>query len=204
MIFLVRRPPEFSPPGWGEYGDRVNVAAQTSLFERAAVVNRFYARYRLARAFRGMTLEGYSAATTEGYNALTKVSLHWSAFEQLKRALRLQDSRELARKYEYSNYLGQIRLADPDGKFFNFVVEQLDADALKKPVGDFLKGESCNTLVLAKSVRHIFLHGPLTPNVKGLAPATVTSICDALSQSLTEIMDHEFSLRVQDLKAIYP
>src|SRR5687767_6268809 len=45
-------------------------------------LNRFAHRYRLARSFRGISLEQYAPATTAGYSGLFSVFLVWSAFEQ--------------------------------------------------------------------------------------------------------------------------
>ena len=56
------------------------------VFTSAADVNRFGARYRLASAFKGLNLGGYSDTTAQGYDALTRVTLAWSAFEALLKA----------------------------------------------------------------------------------------------------------------------
>ena len=43
---------------------------------------RFANRFRLAAAFRGMRLDGFSEETVFGYDALTRVFFTWSAFER--------------------------------------------------------------------------------------------------------------------------
>ncbi len=167
-------------------------------------MNRFRARYRLARAFRGLHLEGYSDATTQGYDALAKVSLHWSAFEQLMKATRITSIRDLENGYNFDACFDAIRRCDGDARFFKFVRVNLTNRALAANVDNFLVGRPCSALELVKAVRHIFFHGPLTPNVDGLSPHTVSGICDELSLAVVTVMDTEFLSRVEDLVNAYP
>ena len=204
MTLIAKAAPKFEPPRWSDYDKRATVAASTPAFAKAAVVNRFCARYRFARAFRGLVLEGYSSDTRQGYDALTKVSLHWSAFEQLLRAIKVTDARSIAARHDFAQCLSDMRAADPTNVFFQFVLSHLDSESLKAPVGEYILGKSCSALALSKAVRHIFLHGPLTPNVSGLAPSVVSAVCDALSDALVTVMDFEFERNVADLVSAYP
>lgn len=197
---------QFAPPLWAEYDRRCMVAATTALFARVAIVNRFQARYRFARAFRGLNLEGYSLTTAAGYDALTKVSLHWSAFESACAALRIPavNIPKVAANYDNTQCLADLRRVDPEGRFFTFVREHLDGDRHRAQIADFLDGEDCSPIALVKAVRHIFLHGPLTPNASQVHPHSVKAMCDRLSRALMVITDKEFSGRVKDLIAAYP
>lgn len=197
---------QFAPPLWTEYDSRCMVAASTGLFARVAIVNRFQARYRFARAFRGLDLEGYSLTTAAGYDALTKVSLHWSAFESACTALRIppSDVPNVAAKYDNHQCLADLRRVDPDGRFFTFVHAHLERERHRAQIAEFLDGRDCSPIALGKAVRHIFLHGPLTPNASQVHPHAVKAMCDRLSRALMTIIDKEFSERVKDLMAAYP
>jgi hypothetical protein len=200
----------FDPAGWRDYDARYALAAGTGLFAPVAVVNRFQARYRFARAFRGLVLEGYGDATAVGYAALTRVSLHWSAFEAMLEALRIAgpDIPALAAKYNYTDCLAVVRKADPGDRFFRFVRSHLsdgpEGARLRQQLDAYLAGEDCPSLPLAKAIRHIFFHGWLTPNAKEARPQDVDTICTRLSRSLVTIMDGEFGEHAADLKAAYP
>lgn len=204
MAGTAPQPLKCEPPGWAEYDKRATVADATPMFAGAAVVNRFYARYRFARAFRGLHLEGYSLATCAGYDALTKVSLHWSAFEQFQRAIKSNDARPIAAGYNFQACLATLREVDPQQVFFRFVCDHLAQGAPRQAVTSFVEGKYCSAFALVKAVRHIFLHGPLTPNVQGVSPHTVSKICDVLSDTLVEVMDREFSRNVDCLVKAYP
>lgn len=203
MSLIVKAPVKFDPPHWPDYESRHAVAAHTPFFNVAAEVNRFHARYRLARAFRGLLLEGYSDSTTAGYSALTKVALYWSAFEQMMVALNIPDPRYFVGRHKYIDDLRQIQTVDGVRKFFGFVKEKINRKDLKTKLEEYLKNGNGNVFMLAKSIRHIYLHGHLTANVKGLAPQDIASICDRLCEMLLNVMDKEFADRVQDLMQVY-
>ncbi|MGL4880898.1 MAG: hypothetical protein ACRC8K_07520 [Waterburya sp.] len=44
-------------------------------------INRFAARFRAANCFKKICFDGYSEVTNNGYSALCRVMLTWSAFE---------------------------------------------------------------------------------------------------------------------------
>jgi hypothetical protein len=203
VSFVVKAPIKFDPPLWAEYEERHKVAALTPYFNKAADVNRFQARYRLARAFRGLLLEGYSDTTKAGYDALTKVSLYWSAFEQMMYALHIPDPRYFLGTYKFVLNLKKIEDVDSERKFFGFVRDKIDRKDLKSKLKTYIDSGSGNVFLLAKCVRHIYLHGHLTANVRGLSPQDIASICDFLCEALLKVMDAEFEARVLDLKKVY-
>src|SRR5438105_88033 len=82
---IVPNPNRNYPPRWATF-DSLSGLAQT-VFTSSADVYRFGARYRLARAFRGLDLEDYSGPTANGYSALTRLAFTYSAFEGLMTAV---------------------------------------------------------------------------------------------------------------------
>jgi len=201
---LIQAPNYYRPPGWDEFDKRATIAGTTPYFSRAADVNRFGARYRLARAFKGLDLDGYSIETKIGYEALTKVTLHWSAFEQLKKSINMEDTRELVKNYNFSILANNIRKLDADGSFFKFLKKHLSNNSQAQSLSDFIEGKNDNLLLLSKFIRHIFLHGPLSANVSGNSPLVVREICDLLSDLLVTIMNKEFKKCVDSLVLAYP
>ncbi len=75
------------PDNWEHYCSYVPVCGAEAFGCSGATgdVNRFGARYRAAKSFRGVELEGYSAPTERGYSALCRVLFVWSGFESLLR-----------------------------------------------------------------------------------------------------------------------
>jgi hypothetical protein len=203
MSLIARGMTHIELPNWQFYDRNCHAARRIGLFAEVAVVNRFRARYRLARAFRGLDLDGYSMATRQGYEALTRVSLHWSAFETMLKALCVQGDRvpALVAKYPHAGCSDDVRRADPDGRFVRYVLENLDGETrLRGQLSHHLAGQDVPPTALAKAIRHIFLHGLLTPNARQVDPRNVQSICNKLSRGLVIIMDGEFAAAVSDLE----
>jgi hypothetical protein len=79
-----------APPLWAQWSECVRegrAPADIGLTCQQSALNRFSARYRVAHAFEGITMRGFSPATVDGYSALFRLFLTWSAFEQYLKAL---------------------------------------------------------------------------------------------------------------------
>ncbi len=192
--------PSICIKGWEIYDVRATRACATNLFNVASKVNRFHARYKFARSFQHMTLQGYSSETSAGYSALMKASLHWSAFEMFKTALNIADTRTLIERYPFESHIKNIRDCFSSKDFFRVIRSHLSDVKQKQNLDAFVSGSnSINPLVLAKSLRHIFFHGALTPNAGGASPDEVVIICEELCNYMIEIMNAEFEARANEL-----
>lgn len=82
-------------------------------------VSRFAARFRVARSFSGISLDGYSDETVHGYDALFRVFLAWSAFERFLGILG-EDPKTIMprlRPYGPKRHLDAIRKLDRNRRF---------------------------------------------------------------------------------------
>jgi hypothetical protein len=203
MSFVVQAPTQVSVKGWSLYDVRATNAGRTGIFNVASVVNRFHARYKFARSFKAIQLDGYSDATVNGYSALMRASLHWTAFELFKQALHIKDTRDLIDLYPFDDHLATIRGCISNKPFFNVVRGHLLDPKQKSQIESFADGAKISPLILGKALRHIFLHGSLTPNAGGSIPSEVVVICEELCKYMVEVMDGEFQKRADSLvKAI--
>jgi hypothetical protein len=194
--------PDNYPPRWAEYRSASGLIHICHAFSRAAEVNRFGARYRLAKSCQ-VQLAGYSPGTAEGYNSIVKVALCWSAFEALLTALSLgkHGVASVSERHDFSDVFRQMRAAGNVMPFFSFVASELDSAGQRKEVELFVRGDPCCGLKLAKAVRHIFFHGTLTPNARGAEASEVAVACLALADGLLSVMDAEFTIAVDVLVA---
>ena len=190
-------------PHWDIVSERHNYAGCTLLFNSMQKVNRFRARYQVAMAFKSMQLEGYSSDTTNGYESLTRVMFFWSAIEQMEHALPDCSPRHLAEKYPEVTISGTERVDMNCENFFNFIHERLEK-SLKSRMEDFLDNKDASAFTLAKSIRHIYVHGHLTPNVRGVSPSDIQLLCNKLCDILRNVIEKEFSYRALALKEIPP
>lgn len=166
MSFVVQAPTQVSVKGWSLYDARATNAGRTGIFNVASVVNRFHARYKFARSFKAIQLDGYSDATVNGYSALMRASLHWTAFELFKQALHIKDTRDLIDHYPFDDHLTTIRGCISNKPFFNVIRGHLLDPKQKSQIEAFADGAKVSPLILGKALRHIFLHGsPLTLKV---------------------------------------
>lgn len=200
MALILPNPYGNYPPRWPEYVSARGLVDVCSAFTRAAEVNRFGARYRLAKACE-IRLAGYSAGTAEGYDALVKVALSWSAFESLLAAIGLgkHGVATVSARHDFSDVFTTMRAAGRVMPFFKFVSSELDSQGQRTELEHFLAGRTCCGLKLAKAVRHIFFHGTLTPNARGSEAAEVATACKALAGGVVRDMDAEFATAVQEL-----
>jgi hypothetical protein len=193
-----------NPRGWSKFDQR----AQNGyfVFKNAASVNRFCARYKVARAFKGVELDGIGDSTRLGYGAMLRLILVWGALEALVKALNanMYTTKDFAERSNFSALLTELHGFPDSQVFFKFVNKNLNNKSQSAEVDKFLQGKPCNCITLAKVVRHIFLHGLLSPSVKGADPTAVSNICNLLSDCLFEVIDREFNANAERLEAMFP
>lgn len=155
--------------------------------------NRFNARFRAATS--GIEVKGYrDESTGDGYSALLKIVLVWSAYEYFLECFDLNqnDSGQLVEKSNATKQQQDIRNLDVGDKFFNFIKSKVNARH-KRELESYFDGSPCNLVYLASAIRHAFTHGALTPNVDGVEARIVRDICVMLSETLLRIMDNKFT-----------
>lgn len=164
-----------------------------------AEVYRCYARLRLARSYKGLSLEGYTAPTVEAYSELMRVFLVFSAFEQFLKLYKLRffELEQLATATDSGAVAITIRNADKKSLFISFLCRHTHAD-LRKRLELFISGASHNPAIVAAAVRHVFAHGILAPHSGRIAPRTTTSVCQLLSEWMLDYIDEVFDSSIQE------
>lgn len=187
------------PPRWETFNREIksHCPADFDFAGAVADINRFSARYRAGRCFRKIEFQGLSATTADGYSALCRLLFAYSAFEYLLRALgcKQQQTRGFLTAREAVRVAKGVHARDPGDALFAFMRDHLDKRH-KKELGRHLSGRGCNPFYLASGVRHLFAHGVLTPNPKGVPSETVRSVSRYLWRVLYAVMDREFKRRV--------
>ena len=170
---------------------------KVSMKETAGKINRITARMKFVKKFQEVKVKQYSKETMSGYNGIFQTFLAYSAFEGFIQLFPEVDKNEVEKgfpKKKYKQVSKKILQLDKGNKFLDSLQQQVTNHTLKNRIIAFQKGEKTTPLVIAKSIRHIFAHGKLTPNANDANPEKVAEICSLLSNLMLEIMDKELSL----------
>jgi hypothetical protein len=153
-------------------------------------VTRLVSRFRLARAFRGLDLEGYTEETVLGYNAFLQVFFTHSTLERYLDLLGLaiHDLGPALQPFAPGDVVRRFFEIDDKGKLFDFLHRRVN-DSLKKRLVECRNGTCSNVGFISASVRHIFAHGHLTAHASDLIPARTFAACKLVSDYLLDFMD---------------
>jgi len=189
------------PSAWARYDSQVPGPPPRAFgfIDDAGEVNRFAARFRLAKSFSDLTFNHYTAETTAGYEGLVRLFFVWSAFEQfMKITMNNQKNIEsILDRYNAKKLIKRIRRNDKDNRYFSFISSRTN-NTHKKQLKNYFNEDECNITYLASAIRHVFVHGPLTPNADQTSPEKVLIICNYLSSFLISVMDNEFTRHIDE------
>jgi len=160
-------------------------------------VNRFAARFRAAKCFKGVRLDGYSSNTEAGYAALCRVLFVYSAFETY---LDITGNTAASISADLSaagadSLMKRIKSLDTHDRFYKFIYERVNSSH-KRELDNYFNDDPCNVAFLASAIRHIFAHGSLSPSAGGSESSEAVKICDAVSIFLLSFMEKDFAKRI--------
>jgi hypothetical protein len=174
------------PPGYGRY---IFAHSKEDSPEHKAII-KFAARYRFAGQFESVQVHGYSDKTTEIYSETLRISLAYSAFEQLVNV-------------EGLSGISSVKIPAAANKFRSAQLEKLrsrvvraDNKKLVEQIERLINSKSSTDMLpVIKSIRHGMFHGALTPGSLGSSKAVLTFLED-LSQGLFVEMDRLFGVHL--------
>lgn len=165
-------------------------------------LNRFAARYRLAKSFRGLDVEGYANASTgEAYSSVMLAFLAYSALEQLHEATKDSPRQHLHDRWADLAISPSAKLRRTK-KILLFLQAQMNSKDLRGHLQDFIDSKTENSLYVASALRHAVAHGFMSVHPKGTSPETASRFCDQISAMLITIADTEFTALVGTLTRI--
>tara|TARA_R110002096_G_scaffold435885_1_gene664029 strand:+ start:1970 stop:2614 length:645 start_codon:yes stop_codon:yes gene_type:complete len=193
------------PDGWRDF-DRLVPRLPMQAFgisKNLADVNRWAARYRAAASYERISMAQYqSQETVAGYGALIRSILVWSAFERFLPLLGLEQktSGDLLDKYNSVEVAKNVRKADSNNTFYEFIKSRVDNNALKRELESYFDDNPCNVSYLLSAIRHIFGHGYLTPGSNETDAQITAVICNLLCDFHLDVMNSEFTELVNETK----
>jgi hypothetical protein len=172
------------PPGYGRY--MFSHSDDASPDHKAII--KFAARYRFAGQLESIQAHGYGDKTVAIYTETLRISLAYSAFEQLIKIGGLSG-------------IASVKIPSAAAKFRSSSFTKLRAQvlqandpSLRDQIQRLVDSRSASDMLpVIKSIRHGMFHGVLTPGSLGTSSA-VKSFLDLLSQGLFAEMDRLFVL----------
>lgn len=164
-------------------------------------INRFVARYRLAKSFKGMEFEGYRDATVSAYNTIFQLFLSYSALDILFKGIK--KNKHIA-KYKKSIYSIKVKDADLANRlkkntaFMEMLIENILDETTKIELQRFCdEPERINMMGIARGCRHLTAHGEMSAagstalNKKNAADLKMLSdlVLAAADNAFTEFVD---------------
>jgi len=164
-------------------------------------LTRVNARYRLAKSFNTISLEDYSENSIEGYSSLMRVFLVYSTFESYLKLItneskKCKAGKALLNTKEAKQVSKKILKLDKNKKFYKFI-SSFSQGYVVNEIEKFYTKEDHNLVCLLSSIRHIFVHGSLTPHANGMNPKTVQKICNLLSDFFLDQIAKDFFKRIK-------
>ncbi len=173
---------------WRRDNEPLDLPENISLSE----LNRFAARYRLARAFNGVDADGYASDTIEAYGAVLKVFLAYSALEQFHKAVKPAKSKQhLSERWAdwATSPADSLRGSDA---IIQFLIKTVSHESLKNKLIAFQQGKHDNVLIVATALRHAVAHGFMSVHPEGTSARVSKIFCQQLSRMLLSISDRSF------------
>ena len=194
-------PPD--PPHWTSFAE-IARGLGPSFFgfkDDWPLVHRFRARYRLAHVCKGLKTEGYQSSTAHGYDALTRTFLSWSLFELFLKMTSTKGDTAIAALLDAHGapaLLDRIKAVPAYDRFFAAILENLDRQKHRTAVTLFLAGQPCDPGIVLACVRHVFAHGFLTPNARGIDPDNAAAICNDMTEFILALVRDHWQRMVGD------
>ena len=155
-------------------------------------LNRFAARYRLARAFNSIDADGYADDTVDAYGAVLKVFLAYSALEQFHKAVKpLKPKQHLSERWADWATSPAISLRESDA-IIQFLIKTVGSERLRDKLIAFQRGKHDNVLIVATALRNSVAHGFMSVHPEGTSARVSKIFCQQMSRMLLSISDRAF------------
>jgi hypothetical protein len=168
--------------------------------ENKKLLARFVYRYRLAKSFTEIVAKDIGR-TIKGYNAILKVFLTYTAYEQLLKGaygLRVFGLDSVDR-HRIEDALLAERLRN-NKQLIDFLIEYSSDSILIGQLVAFRKNKNNDVVCVAYAIRNVFAHGELTATPIGVAmKAERTTLLD-LADFLLKYCDDIFTKCVEKLR----
>lgn len=152
------------PQGWAEFVSNLKIKGGSP----SAPISVWAARFRVARSFTGITLDGMSETAEAGYFVGLKLTLVDTALEALEHAIGVDTS-----SISFTEPPIGARLWQERGGELTSAFDSLTNRKLRQALNDFLEADEAvardfDLRIILRAFRHLTAHGEFTPSASGL------------------------------------
>ncbi len=168
--------------------------------ENKKLLMRFVYRYRLAKCFSGIIADGIGR-TLNGYNAIFKVFLAYTAYEQLLKGaygLRVYGLLKISENRIFDEKIAEkIRM---NTQLIEYLIEYSTDSLLISQLNSFRKNSNNDITCVAYAIRNVFAHGQLTATPVGLSLKPQRIALLELADFLLDYCDENFTKCFEKLR----
>jgi hypothetical protein len=154
---------------------------------KTVYINRFIARYSLAKAFKGIDAHTFRRSTLMGYDAVMRLMLAFSAYDTLFKAVE-KLTPQLSLRYDIYSFLIHNHELEEEFRSNQLLLNVLKADAKETALSRleaFEKGGESLTCI-AFAIRNMVAHGQMNPTA---SKASRTSVANQINQLSALVLD---------------
>jgi hypothetical protein len=162
----------------------------------AGELHRFCARYRVAKSFRALELEGYTKRTIKTYSAITDLFFAYTAYELLVKtasgpSLRVPNVEPIDSNVIFD---GKIAAKLRNNLVLKDILLEHTKDAnLRNKLKSFYARSFDDIVCVAYAIRNLFAHGNLTTTDIGIGRASDRRLLDDISERMLAYCDEIFT-----------
>ena len=178
---------------WKLYCQKLNSGFKIAEAKRANL-NRFKARYDLAKNFKKIEIAKATERNSKGYTSIFSVFLAYNAAEKLGSTIDFQILKWELNDFQLATKLRGLLVT------FNIDIDEFVKGKLKDYFDDFMQGNTDNIRIPATVIRNSFAHGSLTPNILKATTIESQKTLNRVSLKLLEETQRVFTNWVYSLE----
>lgn len=185
------------PTSYSKFKKQLNLTKHN---ENKKQLIRFVFRYRLAKSFEGMIANDIGNSI-KGYNAICKVFLTYTAYEQLlnsAKGLHVFGLLSVGKNYVLNKSLAEALRKNQE--LLNFLIEHSKDSILISQLSKFRSGKNDDVICIAYAIRNVFAHGELTATAIGTRLASQRNELFNLAEFILDYCDEIFTKCFEKLR----
>ena len=177
--------------------------------ESRAAFNAFARRFRLAKAMQPVVFKGYREGTSNGYAALNRHFLMFSAFERYTTDCEGLEHGAYHRALQFVSdaKFKEIKVAfdmvDTNDVIYKFLLSNCTSKQQTRSLQEFREGQSVRKgMYISSMLRNSFVHGVLSANPSGAPKKGIEYLANFMADFLFEAIRDDFQKRLESVEYV--